>query len=88
MRDECKLLAKWNQEPRNMVHMFRSDPIGVAGELSFVNVNGNNIYLTDMTMVIVYGKDRSEHPNIRCYQSYKIGHCKYILPDKGDEDRE
>ena len=46
------------------------------------NVYGNKKYLTDVYMLLVAGKDGSEHKDIKLYQCHNIGQYVSIFPDK------
>ena len=57
MKDAYKLLNNCKQDPRKMVQMVKTPSSGAAGEIQFVNVDGNNGDLTGTTMLLVSGKD-------------------------------
>ena len=46
MTQAYKLLKNWKQDPRTMVQMFHPTTDRTAGEVAFVNVDGNKDDLT------------------------------------------
>ena len=68
-----------------MVQMFRSNTNIAAGEVEFVNIDGYKADLMGTAVVLLSGKYRQEHHNIKCYQCQNMGYYAYIFPEKVDK---